>query len=136
MMQRLMFRGAILLCLGVAGALAADVAGKWTLSQQGLNGGPPHVTTLEFKVDGGTLTGTVTAPMGGRGAATGTPVDITNGKVNGSTVRFEVIREFAGKPVTTKYEGTVDGDTMHVKQSIDLGNGVKTVAVDAKRVAP
>ena len=119
-------------------ATAADViGGKWTMSQEGRNGGPPRVTTFDLKIDGMTLTGTVTAPMGGRGGASApTPIAITRGQVNGNTINFDVVRSFAGNSATTKYEGTVSGDTMHVKQTIDLGNGPQTVEGDAKRATP
>lgn len=134
MTNKLLFAGTILL-LVVGVAMAADVAsGKWTTSQAASNGGAPRVTTFDLKADGMSLTGTVTAPMGGRaGGAEPTPIAITNGKANGNTVSFEVVRVFAGKSVSTRYEGTVSGDTMHIKQTIDLGNGPQTVQIDAKR---
>jgi hypothetical protein len=137
MTKRLLFVGTILL-LAVGIAMAADViGGKWTMSQAASNGGPPRVTTFDLKVDGATLTGTVTAPMGGRGGgAAPTPIAIANGKVNGNAIHFDVIRDFAGNSVTTRYEGTVSGDTMHIKQTIDLGNGPQTVEGDAKRATP
>ena len=65
-----------------------------------------------------------------------TPIAITGGKVNGAAINFDVVRTFAGNPVTTKYECTVSGDTMHVKQTIDLGRGAQTVEGDAKRITP
>jgi len=139
MTQKLLFVGTILL-LVVCVTMAADViGGKWTMSQNASNGGPPRVTTFDLKVNGTTLTGTVTAPMGGRGggaAPAPTPIAITNGKVNGNTFKFDVVRDFAGSSATTKYEGTVSGDTMHIKQTIDLGNGPQTVEGGAKRATP
>src|SRR5664280_2562352 len=101
MTKKLLVVGTILLVV-VCVAMAADaITGKWTMSQEGRNGGPARVTTFDLKVDGSTLTGTVLAPMGGRGgggAAPGgaapapTPTAITNGKVSGSTVTFDVTR--------------------------------------------
>jgi hypothetical protein len=136
MTKKLLFAGTILL-LVVCVAMAADgIGGKWTMSQESHNGGPPRVTTFDLKVDGITLTGTVTAPMGGRGGADAAPIAIANGKVNGNTISFELVRTFAGNSATTRYEGTMSGDTMHIKQTIDLGNGPQTVQVDAKRGTP
>jgi len=133
MAQKQLFLCASLL-LAVCVAAAADaISGKWTISQQASNGGPPRVTTFDLKVDGTALTGTVTAPMGGRGASSPTPVAITNAKVTGNAITFDVVRVFAGNSATTKYEGKVSGDTMHMKQTIDLGNGPKTGELDAKR---
>jgi cytoskeletal protein CcmA (bactofilin family) len=126
----------VLLCA----AMSADFSGgKWIMSQEASNGGLPRVTTFDLKVDGTTVTGTVTAPMGGRGggvASDPAPIAISNGKVNGNTVSFDVVRIFAGNSATTRYECTVSGDTIHVKQTIDLGNGPRTVEGNAKRVAP
>jgi hypothetical protein len=136
MTRKLLFAGTTLL-LAACVAMAADIiSGQWTMSQAALNGGPPRTTTFDFKIEGTTLTGTVTAPMGGRGAAAPTPIAIANGKVNGNAISFDVVRIFAGNPATTKYEGTVSGDTMHIKQTIDLGNGPQTVQGDAKRATP
>jgi hypothetical protein len=149
MTKKLLFVGTILM-LVVCVAMAADaISGKWTMSQEGRNGGAPRVTTFDLKVDGATLTGTVLAPMGGRGmgggggapggAAAGgappapTPTPITNGKVNGSTVTFDVTRTTPNGDMVTKYEGTVSGDTMHLKVTSDRGNGPQTVEADAKR---
>ena len=128
-----------ILVLALSVAMAADViGGKWTMSQEARNGGAPRVTVFDLKVEGTTLTGTVTAPMGGRagGAAVPTPIAITNGKVNGNAISFDVVRTFAGSPATTRYVGTVSGDTMRVRQTIDLGNGPQTVEGDAKRATP
>lgn len=139
MTKKLLFAGTILL-LSLSVAMAADaISGKWTMSQEARNGGPPRVTSFDLKADGTALTGTVTAPMGGRagGAApTSTPIAISNGKVNGNTITFDVVRTFAGNPATTRYEGTVSGDTMHIKQTIDLGNGPQTAEGNAKRATP
>jgi len=136
MTKKLRFASAIL-ALAAGAALAADaVSGKWTITQAAHNGGSARLTVLDLKADGMTLTGTVTAPMGGREGSTTqepTPMPISNGKVNGNTVTFDVVRVFGGRPLTTKFTGTVSGETMHVKQTIDMGKGPDTVEVDAKR---
>jgi hypothetical protein len=141
MTKKLLFVGTILL-LVVCVAVAADaITGKWTMSQEGRNGGAPRVTTFDLKVSGATVTGTVLAPMGGRGGGGGgggtppapTPVQISNGKVNGNTVTFDVTRTTPNGDFTTKYECTVTGDSMHVKSTMDRGNGPQTVEADAKR---
>jgi hypothetical protein len=136
MTKKLLLVGTILLLVVCAAMAADDISGKWTMSQAARNGGPPRVTTFDLKVDGMTLTGTVSSPLGGRGAGEPTPIAIANGKVKGNTISFEVVRTFSGNSVTTKYEGTLAGDTMHIKQTIDLGKGPQTVAVDAKRATP
>lgn len=85
-------------------AFAADVTGKW-VGEAGGKGGPP---TFNFKQTGTNLTGT----QSGRGGDTG----ISNGKVEGNNVLFEVTRDMGDKgKITTKYSGTVDGNTMTLK---------------------
>ncbi len=136
MTKKLLLAGTILLLVTSVAVGADTISGKWTISQQPTNGGPPRVTTFDLTANGATLSGTVTAPMGGRGAAGGTPIAITNGKVKGNTVTFDVVRTFAGSPVTTRYECTVSGEAMRVKQTIDLDNGPHTVELEAKRSTP
>lgn len=136
MTRKLLLVCTILVLFVCAGTAADSISGKWTMSQQPSNGGPPRVTTFELTADGASLSGTVTAPMGGRGGAAGTPIAITNGRVKGNTITFEVVRTFAGASVTTKYECAASGDTMRVKQTIDVGNGPRTVEGEAKRVTP
>src|SRR5258708_2253679 len=56
-------------CLGLMtslSAFAADVSGTYSWTQAGRNGGPDRKTTLVLKADGEKLTGTLTAPAGGR----------------------------------------------------------------------
>ena len=99
-----------LLALACMVALGADVTGKWT-GDNGRGG----TQTFDLKQDGSTLTGTVS---GGRGGA----VEISNGKVDGDNVSFEVTRDMGDKgKFTAKYSGTVSGGSM--KLSVDTGRG-------------
>jgi len=116
-------RIALLSCLLGMAAFAADVSGKWTAEVQGRNG--TMTQTYTFKVDGSTLTGTVDAGRGG-------PAEIKNGKIDGDTITFEVVREFNGNTFTSKYTGTVSGD--EIKFSIDMGRG-QPREVTAKRAS-
>src|ERR1035441_877281 len=105
-MKKIFFAGFALLALAFV-AMAADATGKWTMEQAGRGGGPPRVTTFDFKVDGSKLTGSVTAP--GRGGADPTSTAISNGKVDGDKISFEVSRETPNGTFTSKYEFTVKG---------------------------
>jgi hypothetical protein len=78
--------------------------------------------TLNLKQDGGSLSGTLT---GGRGGE----VQISDGKVDGSNVSFNVVREFQGNKVTIKYTGVMSGDEL--KLTIETGRGPQEVT--AKR---
>lgn len=109
MKNRLVLFCALLALVSVV-AFAADVDGKWVSAPMG-KGGPQ---TFNLKSSGSTLTGTV---EGGRGG----PIEITNGKVDGNNVSFEVTREMNGNSMTAKYSGTISGDTM--KLTVDMGRG-------------
>jgi hypothetical protein len=93
--------------------LAADVTGKWVAEQPGRNGGPPRQTTFDLKADGTKLTGTMLGG-GGRGGAP-TPIEITDGKIDGDKVSFTVKRETPNGAMETKYNGTVSGDELTLK---------------------
>jgi hypothetical protein len=112
MTKKLLFVVTILLVASFS-LLAADVTGKWVAEQPGRNGGPPRQTTFVFKADGSKLTGTMTGG-GGRGGAP-TPVEITDGKIDGDNVSFTVKRETQNGPMETKYKGTVSGDELKLK---------------------
>jgi len=85
--------------LSSAAALAADFNGKWTADIPGRDGAAT-TTTFTFKVDGAKLTGTMSSQMG--------DVDITNGKVDGDNVSFDVVRTFGDNTITLKYAGKAD----------------------------
>ena len=112
MTKKLLFAVTLLLVASFA-LLAADVSGKWVAEQAGRNGGPARQTTFVLKVEGTKLTGTMTGG-GGRGGAP-TPIEITDGKVDGDNVSFTVKRETQNGPMETKYNGTVSGDELKLK---------------------
>lgn len=97
-------------------AFAASIDGKWSSEATG-KGGPQ---TYTFKTSGSTLTGTV---EGGRGGS----VEITNGKVDGDNISFEVVREMRGNSMTMKYSGKVSGNTMTL--SVDMGRGPREMTL-------
>ena len=102
MTKKLLFVTTILLVVAL-GLWAADVTGKWTFEQQGRNGA--QTVTMMLKAEGSNLTGTVDAGRGG-------PQEIKDGKIEGDNVSFNVVREFNGNTMTTKYAGTVSGNEM------------------------
>jgi len=112
MTKKLLFVTTILLVVTFV-ALAADVSGKWTYQRPGFQGGDPVAVTITLKANGATLTGSV--PGMGRGGAPAEPSEITNGKVDGDKVYFEVKRTTQRGESITKYEGTVSGDEMKLK---------------------
>lgn len=100
------FRLILLSCVVALAAYAADVTGKWTYEMQGRNGNS-MTQTLNLKADGDKLTGTVSGRRG--------ETEISDGKIDGDTITFNVVREFNGNSMTMKYTGTVSGDTIKFK---------------------
>src|ERR1700684_2951784 len=99
MTKKLLFVIAIL-CVLTFAVMAADVSGKWTWEQQGRQGATT-TETLNLKVDGSKLTGTMDA---GRRE----PVEISDGKVDGNTISFSVKRSFNGNDMVTPSKGIVN----------------------------
>ena len=125
MTKKLLFAGMILLVVALV-ALAADaVTGKWVYETQGRDG-TPRQTTLNLKADGATLTGDISGGMGGRGGGGGgapAATPISNGKVDGNNITFDVTRDFGGNSFTIKYAGVVSGSEMKLKTIMQDPNG-------------
>jgi len=137
MTKKLLFTSMILLALAFV-VMAADVTGKWTYDQQmpARGGGEARTvtTTLDLKVSGTTLTGTVTGGMGRGGAAQ--PIDIKNGKVDGDAISFTVERQNRnGDTIVTSYKGKLNGDALELEITSPGFNGgePRTNKVTAKR---
>ena len=134
MTKKLLFVVTTILLILAIGAFAADVSGKWTYEQAGRNGGPGRPVTITLKQDGNKLTGSV--PGFGRGGDNPPPPsEITNGKVDGDKVSFEIVREMGGNKMTTKYTGTVSGDELKLHVATETPNGARESDVVAKRGA-
>jgi len=101
--------------LFAAGALAvalpatAQVSGNWTGNMATPNGDVAIGYT--FMEDGETLTGTSTGPDG-------TPIEISDGKIDGNNVSFSITVDFGGMPFTMLYSGVVMDDT--IEFTIDM----------------
>jgi hypothetical protein len=116
-MKNRLFMLFALLALASMVVLGADVSGKWQSEATG-KGGPQ---TFTLKQSGSGVTGSV---EGGRGG----PVEISNGKVDGDNVTFEVTRDMGDKgKFTAKYTLTVSGSTM--KGSVDNGRGPRDITL-------
>ena len=108
-------RVTLLTALLAVGAFAADATGKWSAEVPG-RGGQTRTQNMEFKADGAKLTGSM---EGMQGAST----PITDGKVDGDTISFNVVREFNGNTMKSEYTGKVVGDTIAFKMKMDSPNG-------------
>ncbi|MEP7366255.1 MAG: hypothetical protein ABI972_23605 [Acidobacteriota bacterium] len=113
MIRRVFLTGFCTLLL-TAGAMAADVSGKWT-------GKVPRrdeavETTFTFKVDGGKLTGTMSSAQGEQA--------ISNGKVEGDAISFT--SEANGATVT--FKGAVSGNEIKFTRAREGGQAREFVA--------
>ena len=93
-------------------AAAADVTGKWKSEFQAPDG---TSLTNEFTVEqtGEALTGTVISSR-----TPGVPANIEEGSVKGDAIAFTVTRTFDGNQIKLRYTGTVKGDEIPLKVSI------------------
>lgn len=98
-------------------AFAADVTGKWKSAFEGPEGKIELV--FNFKVEGTTLSGTVTGPQG--------DMAISEGKVSGDSIEFTV----ATDQFKVVHKGTLHGDELQMK--VEIGDQVMDMV--AKRVA-
>jgi len=94
--------GMVLILAMAVTAVGADIGGKWIAEQENPQG--TQQTTFDFKVNGTTLTGMVTS--GGRQGE----AEISEGKIDGNTITFAVVRTMGENEMRTLYKGTVSGD--------------------------
>src|SRR5438128_2445234 len=87
--------------LFVMTASAADVDGKW-VGNMPTRDGQSREVTFDFKASGDKLSGTMSGPQGG--------IDITDGKVSGGDLSFEVSFDAGGNAIVLLFKGTVSGD--------------------------
>lgn len=110
----------------------AGASGTWTWSTPGRNGGPDRTTTLTLKVEGSKLTGKIAAPSrGGQAAET----EISEGKVDGDSISFLLVREFNGNSNTNKYSGKVSADKISGKIETTRNGEAQSRDWEAKRSA-
>ena len=121
MTKKLLFVTTILLVVAFV-AFAADVTGKWTYEQAGRGGGPAVSRTITLKADGTKLTGSVPG-FGPPGGDPPPPVEITNGKIDGTKISFDVKMSFGDNDFVIKYEGTLSGDELKLKIQRPAFNG-------------
>src|SRR5262245_95153 len=82
-------------------AFAAEVDGKWKATFETPNGQTMQ-TMFDFKGEGSNLTGTVTGRTG--------EAKIQDGKIDGDTITFHVVRNFNGQDFKLGYKGKLAGD--------------------------
>ena len=119
-----------LLLLLSFGATAADAkldpTGTWTWSYTGQDG-QSRQSTLKLKLDGETLTGTVS----GRNGETA----IDGATLKGDDISFTVTREFNGNKMVQKYSGKLTADSIKGKIAFERNGEAQSRDWDAKREA-
>jgi len=103
---------------------ATDVTGTWTASIAAPDGNGSFDLTFTFKQDGTTLTGTVAAQQG-------EPLNISNGKVDGDKISFNVVFN----STTISHDGTINGDEIKLSTKSSDGN-FPASTLTLKRVKP
>jgi len=112
---------AILLLCAIA-VFAVDLTGDWSGTSKGPDGGD-FTLNLKLKQEGTTLSGAVTGPDGN-------PIDITDGKVEGDTMSFNV----SVNNMTITHEGVIKGDNeIALTAKFPQGSNIPDMQVDLKR---
>jgi hypothetical protein len=107
--------GLVVVCLAALSSFViaqAAVDGTWTGEVQGGRG--PQTLTITLKADSGKLTGTA---GGGRGG----PVDITDGTISGSDLKFKTKQMGRGGEVVMTWTGTLKGDEIAFSRTPEGG---------------
>lgn len=112
-MRRLLTLGFLSGLLAIT-MLGADVTGKWTAQVPGRNG-QTREATFNLKVDGNSVTGTVSGPRGDN--------PISEGKIDGDQISFSQTMEFNGNTMKIMYKGTVSGDEIKFTRMREGGEG-------------
>ncbi len=122
--------GALFALALVVPTQAASPAGTWKWTTPGRNGGPDRKMSLELKVAGDKVTGTLTSP--GRDG-TPTKTEITDGKLKGEEVSFTISREINGNKIVLNYSGKVSADTIKGKVEYERNGEKQSREWEAKR---
>jgi hypothetical protein len=81
----------------------AGIDGKWTGTIDG--GGGPTQLVYNFKADGATLTGFTTGPDG-------MEVKLSDGKIDGNNISFNLTLGFGGQSITMAAKGVLFGSDL------------------------
>lgn len=98
------------LCMTV---YAADVDGTWESERPGRQGQGTMVTTYELQSNDSALTGKIVTSRG--------ETPISEGKIEGDTISFSVVRSFGGNEMKILYKGKLEGDQITFTREIEGG---------------
>jgi hypothetical protein len=112
----------VLACAFAASAAwAQDLTGKWTATAVGNN----VAVTLDLKVAGNVVTGAILNPQSG-------PAEINDGKIDGKSISFHVVRTANNATTKILWRGTIEGEEIHFTRSVE-GATAPGMQVIAKR---
>jgi hypothetical protein len=115
-------KGFVLACaLAATVAWAQDLTGKWTATAVGNN----VAVTLDLKVAGNVVTGTILNPQAG-------PAEIQDGKIDGDKISFHVLRTANNTTNKVMWQGVVHGAEIHFTRSVEGAPG-PAMEIVAKR---
>lgn len=117
-------KSTLILLLGLLAIplLAADATGKWKGSFDAQ--GDSHEISFDLKADGAKLTGSVLGLLDH-------PLEVQEGKIDGSTISFFVMSEWEGNPIKLVYKGELGTD--EIKFTMGTEDGSWSTEINAKR---
>jgi hypothetical protein len=102
-----------------AAANAADAGGIWNLAYTTPNG-MKRESRLELKVQGNTLTGSLSSDRG--------TARFDGGKISGDEVAFDLIRNSNNDEITVHFKGKIEGNTMKLTMQYGTREPVTVIA--------
>src|SRR4029453_8737354 len=102
----------VLAFAAIAASAQTGVAGKWVGELSAADGhGVSQPVTIELKLDGGTLSGTVI-----EGSLEARPIQ--SATVEGTTLTFRTIRNFGGSDINVNWKGELKGEDLALTREI------------------
>ncbi|MBI1389116.1 MAG: hypothetical protein GC154_11780 [bacterium] len=120
----------VILTLAALGAAAADIAGTWNAEFDTQIGVQKYQFT--FKSDGGALSGTAVAELGGQQR----DVELKDVKLEGDAISFYETFDFQGNSIRIDYSGTIQDDGIHLTRKVGDFATEELVAVKSGAEAP
>lgn len=106
---------------------APDPTGRWVWEQDFR--GNPLKRALNLKLEGGELSGTFDSGF----PPNSPPSPISDAKIEGDKIRFQVVRDFGGREFVTKFECVVTPEELGGISEIEFGGQVRETEFIARR---
>jgi hypothetical protein len=104
-------------------ATAGEISGKWVVTAENVD------IEMDLKVDGNTLTGTVYNPFSG-------DMKLREGKVNGNSFSFIVVRKLGGNETRIVWKGLLDGEIIRFTRVFPGGKTTQLIGMRPKAGPP